>query len=142
MTFQDLFKQIQDLLDQLKPERFTHFFFKKQTLLFGFTELADPHNNRSLWTKIKTCEVVFFFVLKHCPIKNILTNSIFLLFLEMKKEFFFCLFQDYQGPQPKFQDTPGFLMTVATLTLALTQSSGQKCSVNLKAMICQQRNSI
>ena len=27
MTFQDLFKEIQDLLYQLKPERFTHFFF-------------------------------------------------------------------------------------------------------------------
>ena len=26
MTFQDLFKEIQDLLYQLKPERYTHFF--------------------------------------------------------------------------------------------------------------------
>ena len=29
MTFQDLFKEIQDLLYQLKPERFTHFFQNK-----------------------------------------------------------------------------------------------------------------
>ena len=45
MTFQDLFKQTQDLLYQLKPERFTHFC-SKQTLLFGFTELADPKNEK------------------------------------------------------------------------------------------------
>ena len=45
MTFQDLFKEIQDLLYQLKPERFTHFC-SKQTLSFGFTELADPKNEK------------------------------------------------------------------------------------------------
>ena len=45
MTFLDLFKQTQDLLYQLKPECFTHFC-SKQTLLFGFTELADPKNEK------------------------------------------------------------------------------------------------
>ena len=49
MTFQDLFKEIQDLLYQLKPECFTHFF-SKQTLLFGFTELADPDNEKQPMT--------------------------------------------------------------------------------------------
>ena len=49
MTFQDLFKQILKLLYQLKPERFTHFF-SKQTLLFGFTELADPKNKQQPMT--------------------------------------------------------------------------------------------
>ena len=49
MTFQDFFKQIQDFLYQLKPERFIHFF-SKQTLLLGFTELADPENEKELMT--------------------------------------------------------------------------------------------
>ena len=45
MTFQDLFKEIQDLLYQLTPERF-NALFSKETLLFGFTELADPENEK------------------------------------------------------------------------------------------------
>ena len=45
MTFQDLFKEIQDLIYQLKPEHFIHFF-SKQTLLLGFTELADLDNEK------------------------------------------------------------------------------------------------
>ena len=43
MTFQDLFKKIQHLLYQLKPDA-THF--TKQIFLFGFTELADPDNEK------------------------------------------------------------------------------------------------
>ena len=43
MTFQDLFKQILDLLYQLKPDA-THF--TKQIFLFGFTEMADPDNEK------------------------------------------------------------------------------------------------
>ena len=50
MTFQDLFKQIQDILYQLKPKRFTHFFFSKQNLIVGFTELADPENEKQPMT--------------------------------------------------------------------------------------------
>ena len=74
---------------------------------------------------------LWFFVLQHCRIKTILTNSIFLLFLEINKEIF-CLFQDFQGPRPKFknfpgpgnfflqfQDFPGFSRTVATLTIKM-----------------------
>ena len=38
MTFQVLFKEIQDLLYQLKPERFTHFFF--QNKLYYATSLS------------------------------------------------------------------------------------------------------
>ena len=49
MTFQDLFKEIQDLLYQLKPECFIHFFLK-QTLIFSFTELADPDNEKPAMT--------------------------------------------------------------------------------------------
>ena len=49
MTFQVLFKEIQDLFYQLKPEHFTHFF-SKQALLFSFTELADPDNEEQLMT--------------------------------------------------------------------------------------------
>ena len=49
MTFQYLFKEIQDLLYQLKPESFT-YFFSKQTLLLGFTELADPDNEKQPMT--------------------------------------------------------------------------------------------
>ena len=98
--------------------------FLKQILLFGFTGLVN--NGRSISTKIRPCEVAVF-VLQHCRIKNILTNSIFLLFLEKKKESFYP-FQDFQGPRPKFkdvpgpgnffpqfQDFPGFSRTVATL---------------------------
>ena len=48
MTFQDLFKEIQDLLYQLKPERF--ILFSKQTLLFSFTELANPDNEKQPMT--------------------------------------------------------------------------------------------
>ena len=39
----------QDFFYQLKPERFTHFF-SKQTLLFGFTEFADPENEKQPMT--------------------------------------------------------------------------------------------
>ena len=46
MTFQDLFKKIQDFY-QLKSERLT-IIFSKQTLLFGFTELADPDNEKQV----------------------------------------------------------------------------------------------
>ena len=35
-----------------------------------------------------------------------LTNSIFLLFLERKKETF-CVFQDFHGPRHNFKDFPG-----------------------------------
>ena len=44
MTFQDLFKEIQDLL-YLQAERFT--FFSKQALLFSFIELADSDNENN-----------------------------------------------------------------------------------------------
>ena len=46
--FQDLFVEIQDLLCQLKPERYTHFFQNKT--LFSFTELADPDNEKQPMT--------------------------------------------------------------------------------------------
>ena len=49
MTFQELFKEIQDLLYQLKPEHFTRFFLK-QTLLFSFTEMADSGNEKQPMT--------------------------------------------------------------------------------------------
>ena len=49
MIFQDLFIEIQDLLYQLKPECFTHFF-SKQALLFNFTELADHKNEKQPMT--------------------------------------------------------------------------------------------
>ena len=48
-TFHELFKEIQDLLYQLEPKRFTHFFQKK-TLLFGFTESTDPENEKQPMT--------------------------------------------------------------------------------------------
>ena len=63
MTFQAIFKQIQDLLYQQKLECFTHFFSNisstKHTqafVLFRFGELAEPGqlttaNDRSLWEK-------------------------------------------------------------------------------------------
>ena len=90
MTFHDLFKQIQDLLYQLKPERFT-IFFSTQSLLFGFTELADLDNEKLPMTghcgqKSSLAKLRFlFYSAEHC-IKNILTNSIFLLFLEKRKK--------------------------------------------------------
>ena len=90
-----------------------HRFFSKQTSLFSFTYSNWPiltmkkTNNRSLWTKIRPCKVAVF-VLQHCCIKNILTNSTFLLLVFWKwKKKFFCQFQDFQGPQPKFKDFPG-----------------------------------
>ena len=46
------------------------------------------------------------FVLQCCSIKNVLNNSKFLLFLEIKKELF-CLFQNFQVLQPKFKAFPG-----------------------------------
>ena len=96
--------------------------------------------DRSLWTKIGPYEVAVF-VLHHCGIKSILTNSIFLLFLGIKKEIF-CPFQDFQTPRPKFkdfpgtgkffaqcQDFPGFSRTVATLyTTKILRTSKIFCS--------------
>ena len=61
--------------------------------------------NNQWQVKIRLWEVMVF-VLQCCHIKNILFNSIFLLFLEIKKGIF-CPFQDFQGPQPKFKDFPG-----------------------------------
>ena len=55
--------------------------------------------NQALWSRS-----FGFTVLLH-PKINVLTNSIFLSFLEIKK-YIFCLFQDFQGPQPKFKDFP------------------------------------
>ena len=98
MTFQDLFKEIQDLLYQLKPKRFTHFSQK-------IPDNKKKTNERSLRTKIRPCEVAVF-VLQHFRIKNILTNSIFLLFLEIEKNIF-CLFGDFKEAQPKFKDFLG-----------------------------------
>ena len=84
-------------------------------------------NDRPLCAKLRPCKIMGF-VLQHCRIKNILTSSIFLLFLEIKKGIF-CPFQDFQGPRRKFKDFPGpgnffhqfqgfprFSRTVATLT--------------------------
>ena len=61
----------------------------KTWILYSFTEMDNPWqiNDRSLWTKIMPCEVKVF-VLQHCCIKTIITNSIFLLFLEIKTEIF------------------------------------------------------
>ena len=85
-------------------------FFSKQTLLFGFTELAVPENEKQPMTqftstKSRPCKVAVF-VLRHCRDKNTITNSTFLLFLEVKEKIC-CLFQDFQAPRPKFKDFPG-----------------------------------
>ena len=40
-------------------------------------------------------------------IKNILTSSLFLLFWDVKGNFLPTVFQDFQGPRPKFKDFPG-----------------------------------
>ena len=55
MTFQqDIFKEIQDLLYQLKPQRFTYFFKTNFIIqlywLFSFTELANPDNEKQKMT--------------------------------------------------------------------------------------------
>ena len=128
MTFQDLLKKIQDLFYQLKPERFTHGFQNKlyHSALLNWLILTMKNNQWQVTVKIRPCEVVLF-ILQCCCIKNILSNSIFLLFFEIKKEVF-CPFQDFQGPRPKFkdfpgpgnffpqlQDFPGFSRSVATL---------------------------
>ena len=106
MTFQDLFKEIQDLFYQLKPDAL-HIFFKTNFIIWLYWTgwQWKPTNGRSLATKIMPCEVTVF-VLQHCRIKNILTNSRFLLFLERKKETF-CLFQDFQGPDPNSRTFQG-----------------------------------
>ena len=129
MIFQDLFKKIQDRLYPLKPKRYTHFFKKNfiiQLYWTGWSWQWKTTNDRSLWTKIRFCEVAVY-ALQHCRFKIILTNSISSLFLETEKQFF-CLFQDFQGPRPisndfqgpgnffsQFQNSPGFSRTVATL---------------------------
>ena len=56
-------------------------------------------------TKSRPCKVAVF-VLRHCRDKNTITNSTFLLFLEVKEKIC-CLFQDFQAPRPKFKDFPG-----------------------------------
>ena len=81
----------------------------KQTLLFGFTKVADPDNEKQPMTghfgqKSGLAKWWFLFYSTVC-IKNILPNSIFSLFLEIKK--IVCPFQDFQGPRPKFKDFPG-----------------------------------
>ena len=37
---------------------------------------------------------------------RVVTNSLFLFFLEIKK-YFFCPIENFQGPWPKFKDFPG-----------------------------------
>ena len=97
-------------------------FFSKQTLLFGFTELADLDNEKQQitgcsQTKIRPWEVAVF-VLQHCRIKNILTNSIFLSYFELKKEIFLPI--------------SGFSRTVATLKNVMSLALSKITSKILK----------
>ena len=101
MTFHDLFKQIQDLLHQLKPERFTLYFQKNYIIRLypGWSWKRKTANDRSLWTKLRPCEVTVF-VLQHCRIKVIFINNTFILFLAIKKYFFAYsrIFKDHGNP--------------------------------------------
>ena len=108
MTFEDLFKEIQELLHQLKPEHFTHFFQNKlyYSALLNWLILKMKNNQWQI-TLDKTSGLAKspFLFYSTAVSKNILTNSLF-LFLGIKKEIF-CPFQDFQGPRPKFKDFPG-----------------------------------
>ena len=52
MTFQDLLKEIQDLLLSTKTLMLCNTFFSNQTLLFSFTEMADPDNEKQEMTEV------------------------------------------------------------------------------------------
>ena len=87
MAFQDFFKQTQNLLYKLKPERFTHCFQNKlyYSVLLNWLILIMKNNQWQVTLdENQPCKVAVF-GLQHCGIKNVLTNSIFLSFLELKK---------------------------------------------------------
>ena len=86
-------KQIQDLLYQLKPERFTHFF-KTNFIIWLYWQITLDKNQD---LQIRTFCFTALSYQKYF-------NSIF-LFLKIKKEIF-CLLQFFQGSQPKFKNFP------------------------------------
>ena len=127
MAFQDILKQIQNLLYLLKSKCFTfsfqHQFHKTHTvlkdLLLNWLNEKQPMKD-CFWTKIRFRKVGVF-VLQCCHAKNILTNNLLLLFLEIKKQIFYP-FQDFQdhGQHSKiflslFPLIPRLSRTVSTL---------------------------
>ena len=88
-----------------------YIFCSKQTLLFSFTELADPTMKNNQWQvtldknqRLRLAKSRFLFY--STIVSKIFFNSTFLLFVEIKKEIF-CPFQDFQVPRPKFQTFQG-----------------------------------
>ena len=111
-----------------------YILFSKQTILFGFSDMADPDNTKQPITgHFDETQALWTHGFCFTSLSYQKSNSIFLLFLKNIKKEIFCPFQDFQGPQPnfknfpgpgnffnQFQDFPGFSRTVATLFLKIS----------------------